>query len=77
MRLKAWFRQQRPLLGAKERLARAAGVSRPTVYAGERGLITDVRVAKAISVATKGAVTVDDLTHATKAQGAHVKVASG
>jgi hypothetical protein len=67
MRLTDWFKKQPR--GAKEKLARECHISRPSVYAGEAGALTDMRVILAIVNATRGRVTVGDLTHRVKARG--------
>jgi transcriptional regulator with XRE-family HTH domain len=59
MRLKEWLKRRQVTV---EELARAADVSRPTVYAALAGKVAFVRVAKAISFATGGQVSIDDVT---------------
>lgn len=76
MRLKKWLHQQVPRRGAVERLARKAGISRESVYAGIRGTLRNVATCKAITAATRNEVSVDDLTHATPAHSTHTKFAT-
>mgnify|MGYP001405653212 CR=1 FL=1 len=66
MKLDVWLRKHGR--GEIERLARSAGVSRGAVKAGARGELCDVAVAKALEAATKGQVTVAELTHAVEAK---------
>lgn len=59
MLLKDWIAREGR--GSRERLAREAGVSRMTIKTGEDRKISRVDIARRISDATKGEVTVEEL----------------
>lgn len=75
MLLRVWL--EREGWGSRERLARKAGVSRMTIRTGELREIRRIEIARKVSEATGGEVTVDELVPPAEPSGAKRVASNG